>query len=157
MMRGSAQPLLHSLVKAIEASSAQQVLSASGYHTAGVCGSLIPTSPKRSVPLGLPGLSSSLAQSLLLQPHVRHAGHNFEPPLPGNTVDNWASMRQTFVKDKPNNLGSSYAVNVSVFAFAYTLHDMYFFPPRTLYLSALVFLLLYVRRAGFTPSFPQQW
>lgn len=83
----------------------------------------------------------------------RHAG-DYKPDVPGNAVDNWAAMRATYDKEKPNSLGGSYYSNVAVFAFAYTLNDFYFFPARTQYLAAFVFFLLYVRRGSFVASFP---
>lgn len=83
----------------------------------------------------------------------RFAG-DYKPEVPGNAVDNWAAMRATFNKERPNSLGGSYYSNVAVFAFAYTLNDFYFFPARTQYLAAFVAFLLYVRRNNFVPTFP---
>lgn len=153
-----AQPLMRALLRATlaqtEASTAQQLLCASSFHTAGICSSL--SSPKRSAMPSLPQRNGSLASSLLLQgAQVRHAGHDVKPEVPGNAIDNWAEMRLSHNKEKPNNLGGSYYMNVGIFGFAYLLNEAYFFPPRTVYVALFVFALLYVRKGNFVPSFPQ--
>lgn len=111
----------------------------------------------------LAGRTPALASLLLLrhaqrsspQQQLRFAG-NYRPEVPGNTVDNWTELRGAFGKERPNSLGGNYYANVLVMGFAYWLNDSYYFPARTLWVGALVFTLLYVRRSFFSTPLASQ-
>ena len=106
-----------------------------------------PTHLAARCPLGISALVPSRAFGP--QQQLRFA-HDFKPEVPGNTVDNWSSLRGAFSKDKPNSLGGNYYATILMMGFAYWLNDSYYFPARTLWVGALVFLLLYVRKGFFT-------
>ncbi|PNH01908.1 hypothetical protein TSOC_012160 [Tetrabaena socialis] len=97
-----------------------------------------------------PSLLASLGSTGLCSPQgVRFHG-DLKPEVRGDAVGNWSEMRASFNKERPSSLGGSYYSNVLVMGFAYWLNEAYYFPPRTLYIGALVFLLLYVRKAFFS-------
>lgn len=106
-----------------------------------------PTHLAARCPLGISALLPSRAFGP--QQQLRFAG-DYKPELPGNTVDNWNALRGAFNKDKPSSLGGNYYANILVMGFAYWLNDSYYFPARTLWVGALVFTLLYVRKSFFT-------
>ncbi|KXZ55693.1 hypothetical protein GPECTOR_2g1243 [Gonium pectorale] len=81
--------------------------------------------------------------------NVRFAG-DYKPAVPGNTIENWSKLRDSFNKERPSSLGGNYYANVLVMGFAYWLNEAYYFPPRTIYIGALVFFCLYVRKAFFS-------
>ncbi|KAG2451325.1 hypothetical protein HYH02_003930 [Chlamydomonas schloesseri] len=100
-----------------------------------------------------PGLLSSLSSSGPCDVKgIRFAG-DYKPEVPGDTVENWNQLRASFNKERASSLGGSYYLNIAVMGFAYWLNEAYYFPPRTLYVGALVFFALYVRRAYFSTPY----
>ncbi|PNW72082.1 hypothetical protein CHLRE_16g683150v5 [Chlamydomonas reinhardtii] len=100
-----------------------------------------------------PGLLSSLSSSGPCGVKgIRFAG-DYKPEVPGNTVDNWTELRASWNKERASSLGTNYYLNVAVMGFAYWLNEAYYFPPRTLYVGALVFFALYVRKAYFSTPY----
>lgn len=102
-----------------------------------------------------PSAISGLAGSALLKNSSHGLGglrfaSDIKPEVPGNTVDNWAAMREDFNKERASSLGANYYLNVLTMGFAYWLNESYYFPPRTLYIGGLVFAVLYVRKGFFT-------
>jgi hypothetical protein len=106
-----------------------------------------PTHLAARCPMVISGLPPSRAFGP--QQQLRFAG-DYKPEVPGNTIDNWNALRGAFSKDKPSSLGANYYANILVMGFAYWLNDSYYFPARTLWIGALVFTLLYVRKSFFT-------
>ncbi|GIL92673.1 hypothetical protein Vretimale_19449 [Volvox reticuliferus] len=126
----------------------------SSLHRAAALGSLVSGAGNgSSLPtpaVNRPSLLSSLEVSTRCSSKgVRFAG-DYKPDVPGNTIDNWNTLRASFDKEQPNSLGGNYYLNVLVMGFAYWLNDAYYFPPRTLYIGALVFFCLYVRKGFFS-------
>ncbi|KAG2501652.1 hypothetical protein HYH03_000156 [Edaphochlamys debaryana] len=114
--------------------------------SSGASASSLPT------PAARPSLLSSLNNSGPCSPPGVRFASDLKPEVEGNTVDNWAEMRATFNKERASSLGGSYYTNVLVMGFAYWLNDSYYFPSRTLYIGALVFFALYVRKATFASA-----
>lgn len=159
MMQRATLSLLRSAVAAAPAAQLEAGLGkalGSSTHLLSTSAAPLGQQQPRSSPV-LAGRTPALAT--LLQHHaqqhasqqqqLRFAG-DYRPEVPGNTVDNWTELRGAFDKDKPNSLGGNYYANVLVMGFAYWLNDSYYYPARTLWVGALVFTLLYVRRSFFT-------